>query len=269
MPAAMRLWIFLLLAGGVLGAAEQPEAMDQEFKAQADGTVQRYVELLPPGFDPAKPHDLLIALHGHGSDRWQYIKEARGECKGARDVAAKHGLIFVSPDYRARTSWMGPLAEADVVQLIGLLRQKHKIGKVFLAGGSMGGTSVLIFAARHPELIAGVSSQNGTANLVEYENFLDAIAASYGGTKAQKPEEYRGRSPELMPEKLTMPLAFTVGGKDTAVPPDSVRRLAAALKAKGRQDVLLIDRPAAGHATNYEDTAAALEFVLAAAAAKR
>jgi hypothetical protein len=25
-------------------------------------------------------------------------------------------MIFVSPDYRAKTSWMGPKAEADMVQ---------------------------------------------------------------------------------------------------------------------------------------------------------
>ena len=30
----------------------------------------------------------LIALHGHGSDRWQYIKDPRDECRVARDVAA-------------------------------------------------------------------------------------------------------------------------------------------------------------------------------------
>jgi len=58
----------------------------------------------------------MIAFHGHGSNRWQYVKDERGECKGARDVALKNNMIFVSPDYRAKTSWMGPKAEADVVR---------------------------------------------------------------------------------------------------------------------------------------------------------
>ena len=143
-----------------------------------------------------------------------HARDARGECKGARDVAAKFGMIFVSPDYRAKTSWMGSLAEADTVQLIGELRQRHKVGRVFLVGGSMGGTAVLTFAALHPELVAGVCSLNGTANHVEYDKFQDAIAASFGGTKAQVPEEYKKRSAELWPEKVTMPVAFTTGGKD-------------------------------------------------------
>jgi len=242
-------------------AATPAEPEDRTFIAKADGTEQRYVELLPPGFNAAEPHDVLLAFHGHGSDRWQFIRDARGECKGSRDVAAKAGMIFVSPDYRAKTSWMGPKAEADTVQLIAELRQRHKIGRVFLVGGSMGGTAVLTFAALHPELVAGVASLNGTASHVEYDKFQDAIAASFGGTKAQVPEEYRKRSAELWPEKFTMPVAFTTGGKDTLVPPASVLRLAEKLK-QARRKTLLLHRENGGHATTYEDTTAALEFVL-------
>ena len=247
-------------------AATSAEPQDISFIAKADGSEQRYVELLPPGFKAAEPHDVLLAFHGHGSDRWQFIRDARGECRGSRDVAARFGMIFVSPDYRARTSWMGPMAEADTVQLIAELRQRHKVGRVFLVGGSMGGTAVLTFAALHPELLAGVCSLNGTANHVEYDKFQDAIAASFGGTKAQVPEEYKKRSAELWPEKFTMPTAFTTGGKDTAVPPQSVLRLAEKLK-QAKRKVLLLHHENGGHATTCEDTVAALEFVLREAGA--
>ena len=54
---------------------------------------------------------------------------------------------------------------------------------------------------QHPELIAGVCSLNGTANMIEYAKFQDAIIASYGGTKDQVPDEYKKRSAELWPEK--------------------------------------------------------------------
>lgn len=238
------------------------EPIDREFTADADGSTQRYIELQPVGFDPASKVDVIVALHGHGSDRWQYVRAERGECRGVRDVAAQRGMLMISPDYRAKTSWMGPAAEADVVQLITLLRDRYRVRRVYLAGGSMGGTSALIFAALHPDLIDGVLSENGAANMVEYDRFQEAISASYGGSKNERPDEYRKRSPELAPDKLTMPLAFTVGGRDTIVPPDSVRRLARKLKETGREDVLLIDRPDGGHATDYDDTVRALEFVI-------
>jgi pimeloyl-ACP methyl ester carboxylesterase len=169
-------------------------------------------------------------------------------------------MIFVSPDYRAKTSWMGPSAEADLLQIIGEVKKQYVVGRVFLCGGSMGGTSALIFASRHPELLAGVVAMNGTANMVEYDQFQDAIAESYGGTKAEVPEVYKERSAELFPDRFTMPIAFTTGGADTTVPPDSVLRLAEKLKASGR-DVLLIHRQEGPHSTNYDDAMACFNYV--------
>ena len=273
MPAnTLSLLLALPLVGLVLAAAraDSPaagfgEPVDVAFKASVDGSEQRYVLMLPAGFRPAEEHDLTIALHGHGSDRWQYAKDPRDECRGARDVSARHGMIYVSPDYRARTSWMGPKAEADTVQIIAELRAQYRIGKVFLIGGSMGGSSALTFAALHPDLVSGVYSQNPTANHLEYAGCQEAIAESFGGTKAEIPQEYKRRSAEYWPERLTMPIAMTTGGKDEGVPPQSARRLAEVLTAMGHE-VLLIHREETGHLTNYEDTVTAFEFVLAAAA---
>ncbi len=65
-----------LVASAVFAAT--PEPQDLSFIAKADGSEQRYVELLPPGFKATEPHDVLLAFHGHGSDRWQFIRDARG-----------------------------------------------------------------------------------------------------------------------------------------------------------------------------------------------
>jgi dipeptidyl aminopeptidase/acylaminoacyl peptidase len=246
----------------IVGNALAADPVDVVFKAKHDGTDQRYVVILPEDFDAEKPHSVLIALHGHGSDRWQFVKDGRGECKAARDVAAKHKLIYVSPDYRAKTSWMGPASEADVVQIIEELKAKYRVNKVIVSGGSMGGTAALTFAALHPDLVDGVVSMNGTATLVEYDQFQDAIAMSFGGTKAEKHQEYRKRSAELHLDRLKMPIACTTGGKDRAVPPDSVLRLVDGLKSKERR-VKLIHRPDGGHSTNYADATEAFEFVIA------
>jgi len=127
----------------------------------------------------------------------------------------------------------------------------------------MGGTAALTFSALHPDMVDGVVSLNGTANLVDYDRFQDAIAASYGGSKAQVPEEYRKRSAEFFPAKFSMPLAATTGGQDNVVPAESVLRLVENIR-KHSSNVLSIHRPDGGHSTNYEDSKQALEFVLAA-----
>jgi len=72
---------------------------------------------------------------------------------------------------------------------------------------------------------------------------------------------YKDRSAEYWPERLTMPVAFTAGGKDEAVPPASVLRLFNVLKLLDRP-VLMIFREEGGHETNYEDATAILEFVI-------
>ena len=243
------------------GQAQSPTPRDIALTADFDGSTQRYVILEPQGLQPSAPISILIALHGHGSDRWQFIRDPRDECKAARDCAAKHRMVFVSPDYRARTSWMGPAAEADMVQILLDLRKQYSVRKILLSGGSMGGTGALTFAALHPELIDGVVSLNGTANLVEYDQFQEAIAASYGGSKTAKLEEYRKRSAELNAGQLTMPIACTTGDRDKLVPPDSVARLVARLQKENRP-AHLIHRPDGGHDTNYADATEAFEWVL-------
>jgi predicted esterase len=267
LPTRILATMLLLIAIVALSAtAEDPAPgfqppIDVAFTATLDQSEQRYVLLLPADYKAGQSRDLLIALHGHGSDRWQFVSNERGECKGARDAAAARGMIFVSPDYRAKTSWMGPAAEADLIQIIQDLKVQYVVGRVVLSGGSMGGTSALTFTALHPELIDGVIAMNATANHLEYENFQDAIQESFGGTKQEVPGEYYKRSAEYWPLKFTMPVALTTSGQDTSVPPVSVMRLAEILKKLNPQ-VLHIHRPEAGHETNYEDTLAAVNFVL-------
>ncbi|MEZ6113957.1 MAG: alpha/beta fold hydrolase [Pirellulaceae bacterium] len=241
---------------------------ERTFRASVDDSEQKYVVVMPEDFAADKPHGLLIALHGHGTDRWQFVRQERDECRAVRDVAAKHGLLLVSPDYRAKTSWMGPKAEADTLDLLRILKQRFKIDRVILCGGSMGGTAALTFAALHPEQVDGVVSLNGTANLVEYERFSEAIAESFGGTKEQKPEEYRRRSAEFFADRFTMPLAATTGGRDEVVPAASVLRLLETVRSHNSR-TLSLHRPEGGHSTNYDDTREALEFVLKHAMAAR
>ena len=244
------------------GDAEVPREGERDvaFVADYDGTEQRYVVVAPPddGAD-GPPRVALFYLHGHGSDRWQLVRQDRDECRSVLDVGRERNALCISPDYRATTSWMGPAAEADVVQIIAQLKRDYGVERIILSGGSMGGTAALSFAAMHPELVDAVASMNGTANLLEYENFQDAIMESFGGTKAAIPEEYKRRSAEYWPERLTMPIGATVSGQDESVPPQSVLRLAGVLRALDR-DILIIHREELGHFTEYADARRILEF---------
>ena len=124
-----------------------------------------------------------MALHGHGSDRWQFAKDDRGECRAVRDVAAEYGLLMISPDDRARTSWMGPAAEADVRQLIRTCMKEHQIGKVIICGGSMGGWVArimqLLLAAERPGSQIEAVAFNRSLNLADFSHYLEGTHLIY------------------------------------------------------------------------------------------
>jgi len=251
--------LFLCVAIQQISVADTEE--DISFVAAVDGSEQRYVLWQPSEVFALEGCSIIIALHGHGSDRWQFIQNPRDECRAVRDMARKHNMAVLSPDYRAATSWMGPTAESDLLQIIGEYRQLYHPPKVLLVGGSMGAASALTFAALHPETVDGVVAMNGIANHEQYTGFQTAISVSFGGSKAEKPEEYKKRSAEFSADRLTMSIAFTVGGLDDVTPPESIRRLAEKLNTLGR-NVLLIESPGGGHETSYEHACQALEYVI-------
>jgi pimeloyl-ACP methyl ester carboxylesterase len=204
----------------------------------------------------------MVALHGAGGDGWEYFKHPAPQCRATRDLAAKHRLLLVGPDYRGPGSWMGPRADEDVAQIIKEVKTRYRIGKVLVVGASMGGTAAFTFTVLHPELVDGVVSQCGLANLREPSPHSGAIATAFGGTVQQKPDEYQKRSAELAPDRISMPIAIWTGGQDTSVPPKSAIRLANVLKSKNPNRVLHLHRENWGHTPSYEDTVTVYEFVL-------
>ena len=139
-----------------VGAFASP--VERSFRASCDGSEQKYMVIVPEGQKTFA--GALVALHGHGSDRRQFAEDGRGECKAAREAAASRNLVYVSPDYRAKCSWMGPQAESDVLDLLEVLRGEYGVSTFYFCGGSMGGTSALTFAVRHPHLVAGVVTRS-------------------------------------------------------------------------------------------------------------
>lgn len=113
----------------------------------------------------------------------------------------------------------------------------------------MGATGALTFTALHPDLVGGVVALNGLADHVAYTNFQEAIAAPFGGTKAEVADEYRKRSAVTL-SASPCPLPSQPEAKDASVPPDSVLKLARV--ALARNPFVLIDhQPERGHATDY------------------
>jgi len=169
---------------------------------------------------------------------------------------------------------MGPLGEAGLADLIGLLKARWPNRPVYLCGGSMGGSSTLVFAAVRPELLAGAIALCPAADIAAYYRFASehkdgvlaniaaAIRIHYTSDGHQLEAELRRRSALLNADRLTMRVFIGHGAKDVLIPVDASRALAARLQQLGRP-VSYVELPEGDHDAPVlqVDWNAALDFV--------
>lgn len=227
------------------------------FNCTADGSRWPYLLQAPQG----EPEAILINLHGHYSDEWQGMTEGiYGDAFGIlRRECRQRNLAYVCVWYGGN-SWMGPLAEAGMVDLIAALRERWAKPPLYLMGGSMGGSSTLIFAVRQPQLLSGVIALCPAADIDAYhawclrngrenatlKNISDAVRIHYSVDGADLTEQLRLRSALQNAERLTMPVYLRHGDADALIPIEWTRQLAEKLRGLGRQ-VTYEELPGGGH----------------------
>ncbi|NPV47602.1 MAG: prolyl oligopeptidase family serine peptidase [Armatimonadetes bacterium] len=275
-------WLSVTAAALLLAAAAAADPLSEpireSFNCTLDGSRWPYLLQVPP----VEPQAVLIYLHGHYSDENQGMttgiyNDAFGKL---RRECLQRRWAYVTAWYGGN-SWMGPVAEAGLADLIGGLRQRWPQQPLFLCGGSMGGSSALIFAVRRAELLDGVAAFCPAADV---ESFYGLVAASADPTlrniaaaiKLHYTVEGRDLAAELAArsalrhaERLTMPVYLSHGAADGLIPVAGTRALVERLQALGRT-VRYMETPDGGHDTpileaNWPEV---LGFLAATAGAK-
>lgn len=209
---------------------------EHTFTSPYDNTTQTFLEKdFRPTEDRLAP---LVVIYLHGAASHQDQGMTAGIYHGAferwRDTLASRQAIYICPEYRGG-SWMGPAAELDLKQIIHCLRERYHIRNLVLAGGSMGGTSALIFASRFPKLVDGVVALcPATDPAAMFASFSEQFRASYGGSPIETPETYQERRSRDRAEILaSLPLAIVHGSGDKVIPVSHSRILVEDLRKKG------------------------------------
>ena len=165
--------------------------------------------------------DCLVYLHGHGSRGDQLF--TRSDVKERLPFIAKLELSVIAPDLRGN-SWMCPTVVSDLADLLVSAREKYGLRRFVFVSVSMGGTGAMIFAVRHPELVAALGVLGGATKLRRYREFLrsgalpihkeilDAIEAHYSES------DYELHDVSAQAEKLAMPLYYAHGAADRIMP---------------------------------------------------
>ncbi len=241
-----------------------PGLREGAFASPYDGEPETFLEL---DFRTGEPTPLLVIyLHGAASTQEQGM--TAGIYHGAFEewgaTLAERGAVYLCPHYRGG-SWLGPAAEAALVELLRLAREHYRPQRVILAGGSMGGTSALIFGALHPGTVDGIYALCPASDpAVMYPAFPEQFERSYGGNPQTAEAEFIRRTSRRYPAQLAaQPLYLVHGDADTVIPVTESRALLPLLNAQGAR-YRYIELPGGDHnAPINHPLKEALAFLLA------
>jgi poly(3-hydroxybutyrate) depolymerase len=139
-------------------AASSARAEILSKSGQFAGTTVEYRVLLPPGYDAAKPHPVVLVFTGGG----QSIQAAENTLKvDWQEEAEKRGYVVISPGAPDGELFF---EEGDKVfpAFLDLIRKDYKVaGKIHVAGHSNGGLSAFHIAAKHPQYFSTVTGYPG------------------------------------------------------------------------------------------------------------
>jgi len=204
---------------------------------------------------PGTGDTCVVAIHGHGSTGDQLF--TRADIRDAWLPAYREfGLGVLSVNLRGN-AWMSEAAVHDLHRLLKWVRAHKDVRRFLFISGSMGGTSNLIYAVRHPEDVAALVALCPATDIGQYAQWCAAratgiigeinaaIVAAYGGTPDEQPERYAAHSAVQHAARLTMPALVIHGDNDATIPVEEARRLATAME--GRENFSYVEMPGGHH----------------------
>lgn len=179
----------------------------REIKSTYDGTMQKCYFWAP---EKAKTEavPLVVGLHTW-SGNWTFT----GHYSTSLKYAQANGWAMVGPNFRGANNRPeacgGDPAVQDIVDAVNYAKATVKIDpkRVYIIGGSGGGHMTLLMAGRHPEIWAGCAAFCPITDVARWhadsmldhpgrsKGYAQMLEMACGGTPAEKPEQYRHRSP--------------------------------------------------------------------------
>jgi dipeptidyl aminopeptidase/acylaminoacyl peptidase len=204
-------------------------------------------------------------LYTHGGPESVQTEEFSPEAQAWLD----HGFAWLSINYRGSTTFgrafqqqiWGDLGHWELEDMVAARDWLVREGianpdQIFPSGWSYGGFLTLLALGRRPELWAGGMAGVAVADWAmlyedSSENLRGYCAALFGGTPAEKPEQYAASSPMADVGRVRAPLLIIQGRNDSRTPSRPVEIYAERLRALGK--TVEVDWFEAGHVGGFAD----------------
>lgn len=176
-------------------------------KSSLDGTMQP-CWFWAPEKAGREAVPLIVGLH-----TWSPDYRQKGNYAPALEYAMKNGWAMLGPNFRGPNKTPpacgGDPAVQDIVDAVEYAKARVRIDarRVYIIGGSGGGHMTLLMAGRHPEIWAGCVAFCPITDLARWHadsmlkhpgrgrGYAKMMERACGGTPAERPDEYRHRSP--------------------------------------------------------------------------
>jgi pimeloyl-ACP methyl ester carboxylesterase len=211
-----------------LGADRLPEgpgAIMRAFVSEVDGTIQPYSLTIPKAYDPSVGWPLIVSLHGHG-----WYKPFQGH-----PTTDYEGAFGLGPAGRGATDFR-ELGEVGVMRCIAEVKRDFSIDddRVYIRGGSMGGTGAWYLAAHYADQFAGILPVCGNADNEAWTlrwGWNKRFPGRFDDIRHWLQESHTARA--FAPNLLNLPAYVIHGSGDVIVPPEHSRNIVAILRALG------------------------------------
>jgi len=196
------------------------------------------------GSTERSPRPLLVLVHGGPTS------QALADWSVRVQAFVQRGWTVLQPDYRGSSGYGRPYAQAlaghwgerDVADVAAGIRHADKegwadAGRVAIVGGSAGGMTALLVAARHPDLVHAVVALYPVSDLIDLAATTHRFESGYTlrlvGPLPEAADTYRDRSPVSCASEIRAPVLLLHGNADTSVPLAQSEAIATALRTAG------------------------------------
>ncbi len=223
------------------GAQEIPEEGGGRLRAYwspVDNTLQTYSIALPDGYSPETAYPLVVSMHGHG---WF------GPYQG-HPAPGISGALSLAPQGRGATDYMA-LGEDDVLSAIAEVCRDFAVDRdrIYLRGGSMGGTGSWHLGVHYAERFAGILPIVGNADYTAWQTYWGWNAPFEGRNDELRWLVQEAQTPRAFATNLlNLPTYAIHGSADNIVPVEHARRTVAVLRQSGCP-VTYLEYPGCGH----------------------